>query len=873
MAKATKRTTKFLRKVAKGSASKRKRFTPRKGGAERDGGAAEERDAAEDEAPQAKKSVEEMSMDEFLDGGFDAVSDEEGEEEDGEDSGEEEEEEGEGEEDGEDEEGEGEDAGVAQVEADTDDEDVGEVGAQNAKLSSAISKHKQDLDALRERDPEFYAYLQATDKDLLAFGGSDDESGEEEEEEESDAEEKEAEEEQAGAESDEEEDAEPAGKRRADKAERVITTAVVENWCKQAKAGKIRSLRFLMQAYRSATHFGDGEEVDDVKIASSKCFNSIMLFVLKQVDAIFRGMLSMGEPADDAPGDAAKLPKNSRWKKVQPLVKSFLGNSLHLLGTTTDPTLVAFILRRVRASMPLLGACERLQKMYLKAVLGIFGSSDSKARIQAILFLRQGALLLPDPALDTILKGAYKQFTTNAKFVNAGSVPHISFMASCISELWGINADASYLHAFGFIRQLAVTMRAALNTKTKDAFLEVYCWQYINCLELWAKVLGAHAGDEGLRPLVYPVAQLLMGAVRLVPTPRYFPLRLRLLSALASLSTATGYFLPLAPLLLEVLNWAELSKKPAPGGQLPNLGLQLRISKRLLRSAVLQEEVVASVMEMLAAHLAQWANHVAFPEVSNTTAIALRRFVKGCAVERFRRSAKQVLDAVEKTAAAVVRRREATEFSPKDLAQVSAFMEAGDASGPKANALQRLAAELTEKGKQRRAMVAASAVEVDEDDDEEDGGGGEEEDGEGLEAPAGFGNGGSEEQESEEEEGGAEGVATPFKAAVPSYSNMASEDEVGEDELQAYELSDEDEDEDVFGAGVASKAKAKGGAGKKRGRGAPESNGKAKAKGKLAAKGHSPGGVKGKGKGKGDSGPKPGGKPGGNKGGNKKARK
>lgn len=70
--------------------------------------------------------------------------------------------------------------------------------------------------------------------------------------------------------------------------------------------------RALTQAYRSATHFGDGEEVDDVKIASSKCFNSIMLFVLKQVDAIFRGMLSMGEPADDAPGDAAKLPKNSR---------------------------------------------------------------------------------------------------------------------------------------------------------------------------------------------------------------------------------------------------------------------------------------------------------------------------------------------------------------------------------------------------------------------------------------------------------------------------------------------------------------------------------------------------------------------------------
>jgi nucleolar complex protein 2 len=96
-------------------------------------------------------------------------------------------------------------------------------------------------------------------------------------------------------------------------------------------------------------------------------------------------------------------------------------------------------------------------------------------------------------------------------------------------------------------------------------------------------------------------------------------------------------------MLLEVLGWAELGRRPAPGGgPLPNLGLQLRVSKRLLRSATLQEEVVASVMEMLAGHLGQWANHAAFPELSNTTAVFLRRFIKGCAVERFRRGAKQV---------------------------------------------------------------------------------------------------------------------------------------------------------------------------------------------------------------------------------------
>lgn len=86
---------------------------------------------------------------------------------------------------------------------------------------------------------------------------------------------------------------------------------------------------------------------------------------------------------------------------------------------------------------------------------------------------------------------------------------------------------------------------------TTSACLQVYCWQYVNCLELWAKVLAAQGGDE-LRPLVYPVAQLLVGAVRLLPTPRYFPLRLRLMRSLVNLSKVTGYFIPTAPLLLEV---------------------------------------------------------------------------------------------------------------------------------------------------------------------------------------------------------------------------------------------------------------------------------------------------------------------------------
>ena len=111
---------------------------------------------------------------------------------------------------------------------------------------------------------------------------------------------------------------------------------------------------------------------------------------------------------------------------------------------------------------------------------------------------------------------------------------------------------------------------------------------------------------QELRPLVYPVVQLLSGTVRLVPTQRYFPLRLRCVRALITLSQATGVFIPTSPLLLEMLKWGELSKAPrAAGGEggsaVGLLARQLRVSKNTLRMRGFQEEIVMQVGSKLAA--------------------------------------------------------------------------------------------------------------------------------------------------------------------------------------------------------------------------------------------------------------------------------
>jgi nucleolar complex protein 2 len=156
------------------------------------------------------------------------------------------------------------------------------VAADNQKLRGSVARHKAQLEALAQRDPEFYAYLQQSDAELLGFGegeGSeeeeeddDDDDDDEEESEEEEAavaagkkkkakagkkgggaddeseEEEEGSEEEEGGDDDEEEEG-GSGKKR--KAAVNVTSAVVEDWCGRAlETASLTAMKQLLKAYR-----------------------------------------------------------------------------------------------------------------------------------------------------------------------------------------------------------------------------------------------------------------------------------------------------------------------------------------------------------------------------------------------------------------------------------------------------------------------------------------------------------------------------------------------------------------------------------------------------------------------------------------------
>eukprot|EP00850_Spirogloea_muscicola_P003296 SM000013S26465 [mRNA] locus=s13:520815:526476:+ [translate_table: standard] len=693
--------------------------------------------------------------------------------------------------------------------ADQEDKDVGATGsaveAENHRLRSEIERHREELEALRAKDPEFFAYLQENDAELLDFedeggdgaedeGGDGDEQGGTGDDGEEDAPERHASNEEG---EDGEEDGEGSGRAQAAGDKEVLTSAKVDAWCAaavapQRSAGAARS---LLRAFRAACHYGDSEEDagSPFNIASSHVFNKVMLFVLREMDGILQAMLGPMEGESTITGSKKKrrdksrrqgrgsaeasrssgVETSARWHRVEPLARSYLGNALHILGQMTDTVMIGFTLRRLTASVAFLGPFPKLARKLLKLVLHFWASGEGALPVLSILFIRQLAVQLPEQYLDTALRGAYKTFAGHAKFVNASTLPRIEFMTTCLVELYGLDREMSYQHAFVHVRQLAMILRNALTMKTKvgpaehsldpwtsdyvqlplftlelqefastlaygfqfmclsakrmDAYKSVYNWQYLNCLSAWTQVLRAHgrpapknAGGQlgpaaSLAPLVYPLSQIITGVAKLVPTARYFPLRLAAVRLLNGLAESSGQLVPVAPLLLDVLQAKELSRTLTGGaGKAMDLYVVLRVaryvitvlrmsgalsafvqvSKQVLRTRAYQEDCVATSLELLAAHLAQWAYSIAFPELALVPLISLRRFMKGTTVDRFRRQAKQLIDHLERNIEMVERKR------------------SGDERDKGRSTLLIYATQLKEQAQRRRSSLSSSSVEV-----------------------------------------------------------------------------------------------------------------------------------------------------------------
>ncbi|KAJ1965976.1 Nucleolar Complex 2 protein [Dipsacomyces acuminosporus] len=577
---------------------------------------------------------------------------------------------------------------------DDDDEDMDDEEAQ----------FKQQLEAMKEKDPTFFKFMQENDPNslrILEENSEDDGDGDGEEEEDSEMSEA------------DEDTRKPAGT--------PVTVAMLQAWEKSIKKQQsIKHLKQLLLAFYSAAHMeSENDDAQDTPyhIKGMNIFNKTVSTTIRVAPAAF----SHYAPVVN---DKVNKKTGKKWGLIQALVKSYLASLLELLKQMSDSAMIQYLIKESDRMLPYFACFTRFSRDLLKELLRQFGSAtaDDGVRVLALLSLRRLVSLCTSDIGDMAYKGIYLTYVRHSNVKNLASLTTIQMMRNCGVELYGNDASASYQHAFVYIRQLAIHLRNSMQLRSKESFRAIYNWQFINSLNFWTEVLATYCGDraeeqpalcETLESLVYPLTQILLGVARLVPTAKYFPLRLHCISQLLRLSSATGIFIPILPLLIDVLESSEfLSRRPINSTLKPLfLEAHLKAPKEYEHTRIYLEAILESVFGYLADAFAAQSTRIAFPEWAVPAVLQLKRWRKRCGKSwsRFSKQLQGLLERIDQTSQMIQQRRNKVDFSPSDLTSANQFMQD---IHPDTTPVGKYAVSLRKIRAQQRATLVEAEVDV-----------------------------------------------------------------------------------------------------------------------------------------------------------------
>ncbi|RDW90221.1 mRNA-binding ribosome synthesis protein NOC2 [Aspergillus mulundensis] len=715
---------------------------------------AERENDSEDDAEQTKKNAfAEMNVDDFFAGGFDIADPKKAKKKDvtpkigkrkrSEPQEDEEEESSSGEEDA--------------VQFQDDDEES------EASEADDVETHMKDIEALKEKDPEFYKYLKENDAELLEFGD--------------------LAEVDALSESEEEQD-EPAKKKKKkaakeEEAASDLTVATVKKWQKSMEEQhSIRAMRQAVLAFRAAAYLDDPDAQEQkYSISDSNVYHQVLVTALNHVPKVLSHHLPVKETAS---GKVRVSLDNKKFKTLTPLIKSHTSSVQKMLANLSDEQTLKLTLSSIEPMLPYLLQFRKLLKVLIKTIVGIWAdaSTTEATRIVGFLLLRRLMVIGDSGLKESVLKASYEGVVKGSRNTTVHTLPGVNLMKNSAAELWGIDQNVSYTTGFNFIRQLAMHLRSSITNTSKESYKTIYNWQYVHSLDFWSRVLSQHCDglveaklgkQSALRPLIYPVVQITLGASRLIPTAQYLPLRFQLTRSLLRLSRASGTYIPLAPLLLEPLNLTELRKAPKQATLRPlDFNTAIRAPKSYLRTRVYQDGAAEQIAELLSEFFVLWSKHISFPELSVPIVVALKRWLKqvssrngGNRNQKVNQMILLLVQKVEANAKWIEEKRVHVTFAPRNKTEVDAFLKDVEWESTPLGAFVKVQRKLREE---KAAILEEGRRE-------------------------------EEKRRQEEKEGGGDDVTMDDVASENDQSEDDSEDEE-EEEVEVSEDEDEEEEDD-----------------------------------------------------------------------------
>ncbi|OAD60434.1 Nucleolar complex protein 2 like protein [Eufriesea mexicana] len=497
------------------------------------------------------------------------------------------------------------------------DKDIHEDDARSSDSDIDPIEHKKSLMKLKDIDPEFYTYLQENDKNLLDFDISDDDDIDNDNK--SSLDKFDARHipdhhlEVASDESDYEIDQDNEVKDK-----RKVTLQLLKTWQEEIQKDKsLKTIKCAVEAFHAALQ----------TVAESADSDSLQYKVEGGVDA-FKRYLKLSSESQ------IQIHKVKRFAKVKTILKSYLTN-------------------------------------LIKVLLKFWSSGEENVQVVSFLCILRIATSNRESVLETLFKTMYVKYVENSKFVSLTTLPGINFMRHSLAEIYLLDNNLAYNHAFLYIRQLAIHLRNAVTLKRKEHFQAVYNWQYINSLHFWTELINLSRSDSMLHSLLYPLVQITIGTIKLIPTAQYYPLRFHCLQMLTDMSKETGTFIPILPFLIEVLNSYDFNKKHKAVSMKPIPFICiLRMSKSQLQENGFKDNVIDTIYKLILENAAKDSHTVYFPDLYVPCIIQLKAFLKKCHIANYCRKMKQLLDKIEENRKYIEIERNKTIFDLKNMSEI-----------------------------------------------------------------------------------------------------------------------------------------------------------------------------------------------------------
>ena len=560
--------------------------------------------------------------------------------------------------------------------------------------------HKGDLDALAENDPEFYKYLQENDAELLDFDDEDD----------------------GGLDLSESDEKPTKKKQKRSPTDRSVeakddifevTLSKVRKWKTAMETQhSLRATKELVLAFRAAvTNENDSSKRHKYTIPTAEVYNELLVTALSSV---FSSVLARHLPTSAKSNKLPQITSSKKFRVLSPLLNSYAQSLITLVTSLSDDSTVMLTLSSIDLIIPYILSFKKLLKLLTKSILSVWAAPatslnkpvSEKTRLTAFLLLRTLAKYSDPGLLTALLKSTYQSLITAARITNANTLSTINLLKNSAAGLWIIDPSVGFTTGFESIRALAILLRGALSQPSKESHAKIYNWQFVHCLDFWSRVLSSACSladptlkkpsDSPFHPLIYPLVQISLGALNLLPTPTYFPLHFHIVRALIRISRQTGTYIPLFPPLLAILRSPTCAASPKATTLRPiDFRFVVRAPAAYLKTRVYQNGVGVELVELIGEYFGAYCKNIAYPELCIPPVGMMKRWLKdvskndtkgqahiikgkkdvGNKNQRFNAQVVLLVQKLNANASFVEEKRRKIKFAPSDREEVEKFLQ------------------------------------------------------------------------------------------------------------------------------------------------------------------------------------------------------